>query len=236
MKPQKILFFAVILLAGISLVPAATVSWSAPQGITGDSDVSTTGILVVAANFAGSATTINGVNFSAYSGTISGVSDTFDLNPGSVFGFAATPYNTLSSTYQALVNSGRYTDGATLETLNLTGLSIGQTYQVQFWVNDSRGASSGWSRTLQITAGTSTTLDYNVQNQGGGLGQYVLGSFTANATTQSFDLLGGHPSGSTSASTQLNGFQLRNITVAPEPSVILLGGAGLLVLLRRKRS
>lgn len=235
MNKKIFTWLAVLLLAeaSTSAVPGATVLWSSPQSISGDADVSTTGSVILAANIgSATATTVNGVTFAAYNSTatIPGLTDTLNLNPGAVFGNAAAPYSALSAGYQALVSSGRYTDGATLETLNLSGLTIGQSYLVQFWVNDSRGGTSG--RTLDLTAGATAVLDFNVQNVAGGLGQYVIGTFTADTTTQTFNLLGSHNAGTTD-STQLNGFQIRAV---PEPSQALLAVLGVISIgLRRRR-
>lgn len=236
MNKKIFTWLAVLLLAaaGTSALPGATVLWSSPQSISGDADVSTTGSVILAANIgAATATTVNGVTFAAYNNmaTIPGLTDTLNLNPGSVFGNAAAPYGALSAGYQALVSSGRYTDGATLETLNLSGLTIGQSYLVQFWVNDSRGGGTS-GRTLDLTAGATAVLDLNVQNVAGGLGQYVIGTFTADAATQIFNLLGSHNAGTTD-STQLNGFQIRAV---PEPSQALLAALGVVSIgLRRRR-
>jgi hypothetical protein len=237
MKKKIFTWLAALLLAeaSTSVVSGATVLWSSPQSISGDADVSTSGSIILAANIgSATATTVNGVTFAAYNNTaaVPGLTDTLNLNPGAVFGNAAAPYSALSAGYQALIGSGRYTDGATLETLNLSGLSIGQSYLVQFWVNDSRGGGTS-GRTLDLTAGATAVLDFNVQNVAGGLGQYVIGTFTANATTQSFDLLGSHSAGTTD-STQINGFQLRAV---PEPSQALLALIGVVsVGLRRRRA
>lgn len=227
---------------------AATIIWGSSVTISGDSDVSTSGTSVFAASFDndGSTVTVNGVNF--VGGSSAGVANSSAYTPnlsysvtssnGNVYGSASAPFSSLSANYQALLESGIYNNDGTLsETLTLGNLTIGQAYQVQIWINDSR-ANSNAAGTMTIV-GTSTVLDYNTGTSGaggvnpyagGGLGQYAIGTFTANATTQSFDL------SAQGSSWHLSALQLRAI---PEPSTSLLSlGAltGLGMFFRRRRS
>jgi hypothetical protein len=73
-------------------------------------------------------------------------------------------------------------------------------------------------------------LGGDATNTNSGRGHFVTGTFTANATTQDFLFTDTSPTQST---TLLNAFQLRAI---PEPSAALLGGLGMLALLRRRRA
>jgi len=234
------LVFLTGLLPILSAPAAVVINWQAPQNITGDSNVSTLGAFISAGNAGGLATTVNGVTFAAYT---FGGSNTFDAAaPSPTFGGgSANPWNGLSTNYKNLLGAGLYetTPGSTSASLTLSGLTINQTYLVQFWVDDSRDDIvnvSRWTRFLTVTgdSSTSSALDYNVQNQLGGLGQYVTGTFIADATSVAFTFQAGNTDGSGTAAVQLNAWQLRAI---PEPSsaLLLVAGSGACFFLRNRR-
>jgi hypothetical protein len=223
---------------------SATIVWDSVGSITAVSDIATQGTSLQAYNLgnSGFSSVVNGVTFASVGVSGSGPY-TIGSGTGSLafsdvvaeaggFGYLGSgggPQGALDSGYQSFLGSGIY-NGTNPMALSITGLTVANDYLVQFWVNDSRNIPVVWSRTQTFSAGnTSGTLDFNVQNQDGGLGQYVVGRFTADSATQIIT--------ASSATFQLNGYQLRDITVVPEPSTYaLLGLAGLLsFVLRRAR-
>ena len=99
-------------------------------------------------------------------------------------------------------------------TLTMDSLVIGEQYTVQFWVNESSAVVTPIIPELQykvvISAGNSVELDRNTTNDGGGVGQFVVGTFTADSTSKTFTFTatdGGMPI--------LNGFQLRKTSTDP---------------------
>lgn len=217
---------------------AATVTWSSPTTIAGDSDVITTGTLVTALNFSQFqlATTVNGVLFSPFAVT-NGGNGIFGLPNVVSFGFsnmessdtaygsAAAPYNTLSASYQTLLSSGAGSSTGPSLNLSLLGLTNGTQYLFQWWSNDS-GLNYGGVNSTTATALNAVVLDENTTNTVGGMGQWVSGTFTASGTSQSITLSGARP--------VINGFQLRAV---PEPSTLVLLGSALFALgcARRRR-
>lgn len=191
---------------------SATVTWSAPQQITGDSDVSTTGTLIGAFNAGApgvTSTTVNGVDFQSFATTGGNGSSGNFMTVGSGFvgqtntaTSANTPYSALSAAYRSLLASYATPFGGTIA-MTISGLIIGAQYQFQFWSNESSG-SFGYQ--ITASAGNSVTLRGNTGSAPGGLGQWVIGSFTADAVTQMITFAGDGDGG------ELNGFQLRNVT------------------------
>lgn len=209
--------------------------WGSPQTVSGDSDVSTTGSFVYAFTFGGptapSSATVNGVTFSPFTipagffQTVTVGNVTITESPGSLFayntfGSTSAPFSNLSSGYQTLLGSGAYADQAAAITVALNGLTNGQQYQVQWWTNNSANlnpAESGTGFTdTTATAINSVTLDANTTNALGGLGQYAIGTFTAQGTTQAFLLT--ETSGG--FNPLINALQVRAV---PEPALTLLG-------------
>lgn len=213
---------------------AATLIFAAPTLISGDANVSTQGAFDRAYNFAGSTATVNTVTFTGVAAndqsntiTFGATSDTVVSNGavnGAGYGSGDAPYNDLSSDYKGILGEAIWNDGgpATL-TLTLNGLTLGQQYLFQTWTNDSR--SFGANRSGSITAGNSVILDYNNTDASGGLGQFVIGTFIADATSQVITY--------ESNNSMINAVQLRAI---PEPgSAALLGMVGVAALIRRRR-
>jgi len=56
----------------------------------------------------------------------------------------------------------------------------GDTYLVQFWIND--GRSIGESRTETITGGANTSAALSFGSDGSGPGQYIIGTFVADSS------------------------------------------------------
>ncbi len=223
--------------------------WGSPTTISGDSDVNLQGTLDRAFNFGASTApelpaTVNGVPFvffgvttlasttlgtttlstSAGNGTMGGTSEV---------GAAAAPFSNLSAPYQSLLRTAAFSNAGSTLTLTLSGLTLGQEYLFQWWVNDSRLAA-GADRQATSTAGNSTQLEYNVSNTEGGVGQYVTGTFTADGTSQSITITG-QTTGIVGPAPQVNAMQLRTV---PEPAgaLLLLAGGAMLLARRRGRA
>lgn len=219
MKPASLLL-ASLFAATASLQAAAIISWGTPQNVTAVTDISTTGTLVTAANLGTTTSyTINGVTFTGNTTLWTGTGN------ANFTGYVA---HAVGGDYGNALSTGRYTNGGTTATLVLSGLTIGTTYQLQIWFNDLR---DGTPDIVRYNMGGSTvdlTTDTDGGTGGTDLSQYALGTFTATATSENLTATtvsgGGGPT--------LNMFQVRAI---PETSSALLGGLGLLALLRRRR-
>jgi hypothetical protein len=108
--------------------------------------------------------------------------------------------------------------------LTMNDLTVGQTYQVQIWVSDSNPPVP----LLMVI--DQKVLDANSTDAAGGLGQFLVGTFTANSTSQQFVAFG-------EPDSLLNAFQLRTVPT-PEPTSMFTFGAmfGMsCVFLRRRR-
>ena len=227
--------FAVLgVLSVLCLLPgrghAASITWGVATTIAGDTDVSTAGAVVYAYS-QGSAGTVNGVAFTAVNSftswdggkvTISGLTGT---TTSAYTGGTSTPWNNLSAAYKNILVGGAY-GGTGAGTITLNNLTIGKTYLVQVWVNDSRsGATTTRTETCTSTGGNTVTLAYNSTVAVGGVGQYTIGTFVADATSQSFILTG-------NSSSQINTLQVRDMGVAADgawnttTSGLLWGTAG----------
>lgn len=209
-----------------------TVSWSTPTDISEPSDVQTVGSLVLARNVmssgatSGQQVTLNGVVFAeARSTTYGGVGEEFyELSSGYEFGLghgaSASPFSDLDADYQTLLNTATYRAGAVahLRNFQLTfnSLTIGDTYDVQFWVNGSNQLSGHYHgpndyRTVITTPSGNVALDPNSTNAEGGVGQWVTATFIANEPGITFEFTaedGGTP--------MLNAFQLRRSVLTPQ--------------------
>ena len=237
MKLTHFLLTATSALALTITTHAASITWGAPTNITpglaGDLNVSTAGSLVGAFNFAGIATLVNSVNFQAFplTGSTTTVGN-FTLSSSFLSavgtGIAAAPFSSLSGNYQILLGSAA--GSGSPMTLTMNGLTAGQNYLFEAWVNDSRDFTSpGFTFKVDVTAGNTVTLDPNTSIVVGGVGQYLVGTFNASSASQQVEFFN-------SEFGVVNGFQLRQLAVVPEPGTAIFGLALCAVAgLRRRR-
>lgn len=146
-RTTSALFGSLALLGLSSAASAAAITFGAAQNDTADTDVSTTGTLVAAYSVSGPAVTVNTVPFAAF--PVSGASATNGnttvatstgtiTNPGSAYGTPSS--SSMSTNYKSILSAGSFEDFAPSPTFTITfsGLTLGQQYKVQLWVNDSR--------------------------------------------------------------------------------------------------
>jgi hypothetical protein len=227
---MKSKFLPIICAAGLALPlssQAATVTWGSVSIITGESSIVTTGATgIVGANFApsGGSLTANGVTFTRVANNSSAL-----IGGGITVGTSGMDF-TASNGANSNVPAGNF--GTIMDshtggpyggsgTITLSGLVDGTEYQIQFFasINDTNAMAA-----QTITGGANTSAAFG--NHAAGSGRTLLGTFTASGTTQVLTIQG---------TTEPIANALTIGTVVPEPSAALLGGLGLLALLRRRR-
>jgi hypothetical protein len=229
---MKTIILSTLMIGASALVVSAqnaNISWGAATPVSGTSDVSTLGTVVgtwaPGDDWGGSLRSdyypVNGVTFAAYG---SGVFGSFINQTGfdGRYEYFNSP-GTADPNYNYLLQTAEYSNG---EGMSLTwgGMTPGDTYQLEFWVNDGRNSVvDERSETLTGGADTSTALSYT--------GTYIIGTFVADATgteTLSINPSGGPDIG---PSGQVNLMLLSDITSVPEPSMIAVFAAGMGILL-----
>ncbi|MDB4265147.1 right-handed parallel beta-helix repeat-containing protein, partial [bacterium] len=162
-----------------SSLPAAEITWGVPTNVSDETDVSTNGTLVEAVNASARTNllnyTVNGVEFEGESilpqGGFNG-----DFDPSASSG--------LSGTYQQLLNEADFGGGQnTSITIADEGLIVGLSYEVQIWFLDTRGSDP---RVMTFSDGSANadTVDLD-----GNAGQFAIGTFVADGTSQALRLL-----------------------------------------------
>lgn len=202
---------------------AAVITWGTAQDISGESDAQASGAIFGAYGGSGGVASmdINGVVFGN-----NPTAEKLNIN-GTYYSSFAGNYAAATPEYDDLLLRGAA--GATTITLGVGNtLSIGQEYRVQVWAHDDRNYSN---RKATLTSGANVVvLDLNDLDTIGGKGQWVTGTFIANAQAQYITVSGG---GSHSAGQVINAVSLHAI---PEPATLsMVGfvGAGIF-LIRRK--
>ncbi len=195
---------------------AATIAWGEFDLDAAPGEISTNGTSIEALNLvntdareATDTTTINGVVFTA--------TNLFDTgyNGDNTFGVSTGDANLDLLYLQASYNYGSTTP------ITLTGLTIGNEYELQSFFGTSLRPLMNVGDGITIQKTSSGTVEN---------GAWIIGTFTADATTQNFH----SSSGSTSRNNFMSGYQLRDISSVPEPSSTALIGLGALALILRR--
>ena len=200
-------------------------SWVIPAGATP----------VTAVNFGSGGTTTWATVDWTNGNDLPNTAGTIDVDFTSTTRYDGYYIDTAGTNADNILWEGKYAGDAGSSSLDLSGFTVGQEYLVQFVLADTRGVGGGVEgRTITIDG---TSANIASQDSSAYTFAYASGNFAvvtarftpaAGDTVFSFDPLvnGG------SAGVQLNAL---NIMTIPEPSAALLGGLGMLCLLRRRR-
>ncbi len=197
-----IVLAAVVLLSASVRAPAAAIVWEPVQSTSGPGDILTTGTVVEAVNARNSNSgfvTVNGVTFRNSNALLS-------QNGGNDMLAGNSTGDTDMDTFLNRLDYG----GGTSTSVNIGGglLTVGNPYQVQVFFTDLRGCCNGRTMTFGDSQPTESTVDVHASQ--GGFGQYGVGTFTADASSQDLTLV---TNGFGNA--HITGYQIRDLTPAP---------------------
>lgn len=224
---------------------AANIAWTMSAAVDA-SEVNNSGTVQWAYAFNSAATepvTVNGVTFTRLNTGGGGgpMPDANAMTPG-FERFGSTSYGEASDEFYLGPNAelNQLLDGLTWggsDQFRLNGLTPGAMYTFQLFSSDDRAAFI--NRVLDLDSNWATPngsrqledIDYTAGGawvDPAGRSRIFTGTFTADATTQ--DILAALDNGT--GQIDLNAIQLR---LVPEPAGVMLGLAGLLALMRRRR-
>lgn len=255
MTPKTLLTLTVATTAfATTISQAATISWSVFNIANDLTQVQTTGTLhasamgtnggdggTVASGDATTLDTVNGVPFADIS-TLDAATNQDNIS-GRAGSYPGQPNSAGNRGFRQLLEHGSRSTANANQSITFSGLTVGNSYLIQIWGADNGGTALtqgvvlGDGTGVNPTVGLHTILLWEVTE--GGYGQYALGSFVADSATQSFNLRKWNnltTTPSAGSNTYVNAWQLRDLGVVPEPRAALLGGLGMLALLRRRRS
>jgi hypothetical protein len=206
---------------------AAPITWGTPvavgTGVGNSADVSTNGTLVEAYNaaitsYTGGNKTVNGVTFVATTNLLpSNATTVIDFSTGTNGGDAA---------YDAILSTADYGGGDSTTIIICDGdgntsvngpglLEVGKNYQIQVWFVDDRSSTD--SRVMGF-ASSSSASKANVNDQ------HVIGTFTADAATQTLFLdTVAAAAGDSFGNAHLTAYQIRALAPPADPTVTLYG-------------
>ena len=188
---------------------AAPITWRAAQNTTSVGNL-VTGSAVFARNGGSTAVTVGGVVFSSLNlGT--GYLD----NVYTAIGGPGSMTSTGNGNFDALIRSLTY-GGGTNTNLTIPNLITGGQYQVQVFFNDQRTTTGtrvmtygdGLGNNVNVAAGTLSGAESN------DYGQFAIGTFTADAATQTLSLTANNFS-----NAHINAILVVNPSPPPAPSV-----------------
>lgn len=258
-RTTQLLSAAAVLAVSAGSASAATITWQPSvnmyQGATVETFVDTTGTALVGVNGTDDATngnvSVNGVAFTQALNNetvVGGGGESITVNGNNVHGSAFQ-----DGEFSSNANIFHLIQGGVWQatSVDFAGLTIGQQYLVQVFTNDARS-----SRTSNVQTGfgdgTGSVAPVAISNNNNSptngdpavlpdteAGDSIIGTFTADATTQSFNVFGtnsgsGHSTGSSQA--HVNAIQLRDLGPVPEPGSLALMGLGGLLIARRRRN
>jgi len=171
----------IALLAMIRPIYAADIVWGTPLQISGTNDVINFLEPQEAWNLGGKTNLmINGVSFKGNS-EIADNQEAFD-------GFTPVPtFPEIAKEYQLLLDTALYQ----VTYITLKGLTPGKRYTIQIWSSDTRDFIIERKRITALSAGSGKEVQLKESfDEAGGLGQFVLGVFKADSTTQKIDIIG----------------------------------------------
>jgi MYXO-CTERM domain-containing protein len=207
---------------------AATIAWGSVSLFNDFTDVNANGLSTTVSAGANYAGTVNGVLFTDQQpGTLSSFADSGNFGPGTFLN--DTGSSAEQNAFDALVGTANWNDPTVpSNTISLSGLTVGQAYRIQAIFADDRSTFGVYALTGTLGDLDGGTPSVSIKRGVAGLkasGNTIYGDFTADADgIQEFTVNGNIQ--------MLTGYVL---TTVPEPSSALLGGLGLLALLRRRR-
>jgi len=193
------------------LIVVPTISWGATGTFTDNTVLALAGSVaneVYGVDFGGSGaqTTANGYSFAdnVISGNMSLAGGTAAFG-----GYMTGGATTGDAGLDTMLTDGLY-NSAAANPGTLNNLTIGQKYTVLALLDDTRGGSAGPSPTFTVTDGvtTSPSQQFQFANGSPSVGGYIMGTFTAHATTQALTVRDG-------GNTQYNVILLEKFTATP---------------------
>ncbi|MDP0490232.1 MAG: hypothetical protein Q7Q71_04190 [Verrucomicrobiota bacterium JB023] len=205
-----------------SLPTFPSIAWSAVE-FNSTSAISNSGTLLYAENYAGEDVTVNGVTFA---GTNSSATERSSLKVQTFLSSASTVdlYDDEVSEIAPLLETFWWEAGSTIGNISLTGLTPGQTYQVQLGRADDRDSINIINRYARVDSygGNTGTGGIGADNTifGGPLNPALLftGTFTATSSVQVFNTVQVDSSDIVTG-TQLAFLQVREVVPVSELTI-----------------
>ena len=164
----------------------APIIWEAPAASQNTNDIRLTDSPFLFAFNGGGSVNISGIEFTG--GTFDDLPSGMTFSPSSATADTAAAGLTEStgdSGYDTLLNSMAYTtSGERTGSIEFSGLTTGQEYQIQLWFSDQRGNN----RTMSFGDNGASAGGVNLAGGTVDFGQNVVGTFTAAGATQSLSL------------------------------------------------